>query len=292
MNHMTNTTTPTTTTPVAGTPTLSVAVDTHLKAYCEPDPATRAELLAAVWAPTGALFDPPFEGEGLDAIAAMTDVVLTALCRSHVPPDHRHRRPSHVRPLRLGARRSGRHRGRHRNRHRRGRRARPADRIVGFFGAAPERRRSADGTRWPDQATGYPAMRDGGVRQRDERRGEQDDPGEPTREGGGDAGEEECARHEQRRLRCSRRRAAWPRRPAPTAAASSSYSIGLGEEVVEILLVLDEVRRRLTRFVDDRLPLVEDRQETGRTMVSRRNVWRGTFARPPLRRTAWPTAAS
>ena len=77
MNHMTNTTTPTTTTPVAGTPTLSVAVDTHLKAYCEPDPATRAELLAAVWAPTGALFDPPFEGEGLDAIAAMTDVVLT-----------------------------------------------------------------------------------------------------------------------------------------------------------------------------------------------------------------------
>ena len=77
MNHMTNTTTPTTNTPVAGTPTLSVAVDTHLKAYCEPDPATRAELLAAVWAPTGALFDPPFEGEGLDAIAAMTDVVLT-----------------------------------------------------------------------------------------------------------------------------------------------------------------------------------------------------------------------
>jgi len=77
MNHMTNTTTPTTTTPVAGTPTLSVAVDTHLKAYCEPDPATRTELLAAVWAPTGALFDPPFEGEGLDAIAAMTDVVLT-----------------------------------------------------------------------------------------------------------------------------------------------------------------------------------------------------------------------
>lgn len=77
MNPMTNTTTPTTTTPVAGTPTLSVAVDTHLKAYCEPDPATRAELLAAVWAPTGALFDPPFEGEGLDAIAAMTDVVLT-----------------------------------------------------------------------------------------------------------------------------------------------------------------------------------------------------------------------
>jgi len=74
---MTNTTTTTTTTAIAGTPTLTVAVDTHLRAYCEPDPETRADLLAAVWAPTGALFDPPFEGDGVDAIAAMTDVVLT-----------------------------------------------------------------------------------------------------------------------------------------------------------------------------------------------------------------------
>ncbi|MET0662960.1 MAG: hypothetical protein ABWZ42_07505, partial [Ilumatobacteraceae bacterium] len=62
---------------MAPTTTLDVMVDTHLRAYCESDPGTRAELLAAVWAPTGALIDPPFDGEGLDAIAAMVDVVLT-----------------------------------------------------------------------------------------------------------------------------------------------------------------------------------------------------------------------
>ena len=161
MNHMTNTTTPTTTTPVAGTPTLSVAVDTHLKAYCEPDPATRAELLAAVWAPTGALFDPPFEGEGLDAIAAMTDVVLTHYA------GHTFRRTTDIdahhtfAALRLGARRSGRHRGRHRNRHRRDRRRGSAHPHRRVLRPAPERRLiKRPGARWPDQATGYPAMRD------------------------------------------------------------------------------------------------------------------------------------
>lgn len=71
---MTNTTTATTPAP---TTTLSVTVDTHLRAYCEPDPDRRADLLAAAWAPTGTLIDPPFDGEGLDAIAAMVDVVLT-----------------------------------------------------------------------------------------------------------------------------------------------------------------------------------------------------------------------
>jgi SnoaL-like domain len=75
---MTNTTTATpSSNTMAPTTTLDVMVDTHLRAYCEPDPATRADLLAAVWAPTGTLIDPPFDGEGLDAIAAMVDVVLT-----------------------------------------------------------------------------------------------------------------------------------------------------------------------------------------------------------------------
>ncbi len=75
---MTNTTTATTANnTTAPTTTLDVMVDTHLRAYCEPDPGTRADLLAAVWAPTGTLIDPPFDGEGLDAIAAMVDVVLT-----------------------------------------------------------------------------------------------------------------------------------------------------------------------------------------------------------------------
>ncbi len=75
---MTNNTTTTTTTNTATTAgDLTATVDTHLRAYCEPDPATRADLLAAVWAPTGTLIDPPFDGEGLDAIAGMVDVVLT-----------------------------------------------------------------------------------------------------------------------------------------------------------------------------------------------------------------------
>lgn len=76
---MTNTTTTPTTTidTLAPTTTLDVMVDTHLRAYCEPDPAKRADLLASVWAPTGTLIDPPFDGAGLDAIAGMVDVVLT-----------------------------------------------------------------------------------------------------------------------------------------------------------------------------------------------------------------------
>ena len=81
---MTNTTTTAgtaSTSPASdGTDTITIvsrAVDTHLNAYCEPDPGTRAELLAAVWAPTGSLIDPPFDGQGLDAIAGMADVLLT-----------------------------------------------------------------------------------------------------------------------------------------------------------------------------------------------------------------------
>ena len=56
---------------------LSHSIDTHLAAYCEPDPARRAELVASVWHVDGTLIDPPFEGAGHDGIAAMTDVVLT-----------------------------------------------------------------------------------------------------------------------------------------------------------------------------------------------------------------------
>jgi hypothetical protein len=56
---------------------LATLVDTHLAAYCEPDPAKRATLVAAVWAPDGRLLDPPFDGEGHDGIAAMADAVLT-----------------------------------------------------------------------------------------------------------------------------------------------------------------------------------------------------------------------
>ncbi len=55
---------------------VATLVDTHLLAYAEPDAARRAELLARVWADDGQLLDPPFEGTGIDAIAALTDAVL------------------------------------------------------------------------------------------------------------------------------------------------------------------------------------------------------------------------
>jgi hypothetical protein len=58
------------------TANLTTAIDIHLTAYCEPDPARRSELVASVWHAEGVLIDPPFEGAGHEAIAAMTDVVL------------------------------------------------------------------------------------------------------------------------------------------------------------------------------------------------------------------------
>lgn len=57
-------------------PTTADLVDTHLLAYAEPDAARRGELLARVWADDGQLLDPPFEGTGREAIAALTDAVL------------------------------------------------------------------------------------------------------------------------------------------------------------------------------------------------------------------------
>jgi hypothetical protein len=85
----TDTTTDNTTTNTAPDP-LSDTIDTHLAAYCEPDPARRADLIASVWSSQGAVFDPPFEGSGRDGIAAMTDTVLTHF------PGHTFRRTSEV----------------------------------------------------------------------------------------------------------------------------------------------------------------------------------------------------
>ncbi len=56
---------------------IATIVDTHLAGYCEPDPATRAELIATAWAETASMIDPPFDGSGRAGIAAMTDVLLT-----------------------------------------------------------------------------------------------------------------------------------------------------------------------------------------------------------------------
>lgn len=89
MTLMTDTDT-TTATIIDPTSDLATIVDTHLAAYCEPDPTRRAELVARVWSPRGAVFDPPFEGSGHDGIAAMTDTVLTHF------PGHTFRRTSDV----------------------------------------------------------------------------------------------------------------------------------------------------------------------------------------------------
>lgn len=51
-------------------------VDLHLAAYAEPDPTTRADLVARAWADGGQLIDPPFDGTGRDEVAAMADAVL------------------------------------------------------------------------------------------------------------------------------------------------------------------------------------------------------------------------
>jgi len=75
MDRMTNTTTGTTPT-TDPTDDLQRVLDLHLAAYCEPDTTGRAGLVAEAWSDTGALVDPPFEGTGHEAIAAMADGVL------------------------------------------------------------------------------------------------------------------------------------------------------------------------------------------------------------------------
>jgi hypothetical protein len=56
--------------------TLHDTIDTHLRAYAEPDPTLRADLIGQVWAADGRLFDPPFDGTGPAAITALGDVLL------------------------------------------------------------------------------------------------------------------------------------------------------------------------------------------------------------------------
>ena len=72
------------------TAAITEIVDRHLAAYCEPDAARRAELVAAAWAPNGTLMDPPFDGTGHEAIAALTDTVLAHF------PGHTFRRTTAV----------------------------------------------------------------------------------------------------------------------------------------------------------------------------------------------------
>lgn len=69
---------------------LDQIVDLHLAAYAEPDAAHRAELVERAWTADGSLVDPPLEGSGRDAIAALADAVL-----AHYP-GHTFRRTSAV----------------------------------------------------------------------------------------------------------------------------------------------------------------------------------------------------
>lgn len=55
---------------------LASVIDTHLSAYADPDAARRGPLVARVWSDDGELIDPPFDGRGHEAIAAMADAVL------------------------------------------------------------------------------------------------------------------------------------------------------------------------------------------------------------------------
>lgn len=69
---------------------LTTIVDTHLAAYCEPDPARRATMVQTAWAPDGELVDPPLTGAGHDGIADAAAALL-----SHYP-GHRFRRTTAV----------------------------------------------------------------------------------------------------------------------------------------------------------------------------------------------------
>lgn len=69
---------------------LTTTIDTWLDAYGEPDETRRADLITRVWAPTGTLVDPPFEGTGHGEISG-----LVAAALQHYP-GHRFRRTSGI----------------------------------------------------------------------------------------------------------------------------------------------------------------------------------------------------
>jgi hypothetical protein len=69
---------------------LTTTVDTWLAAYGEPDGARRAEMIAQVWAPTGTLADPPFEGTGHAEISGLADTAQQRF------PAHQFRRTSGI----------------------------------------------------------------------------------------------------------------------------------------------------------------------------------------------------
>jgi hypothetical protein len=69
---------------------LTTTIDSWLDAYGEPDENRRADLIAKVWAPTGNLADPPFEGTGHTAISGLAAVAQQQF------PGHRFHRTSGI----------------------------------------------------------------------------------------------------------------------------------------------------------------------------------------------------
>lgn len=69
---------------------LATTIDTYIEAYSEADAARRADLISRVWAPDGALVDPPLDAIGHDGISNMAATV-----QEHYP-GHRFRRTSGI----------------------------------------------------------------------------------------------------------------------------------------------------------------------------------------------------
>lgn len=60
---------------ITDTTALTELLDQHLEAYGQPDAAVRGPVVRRIWAADGRLVDPPLEGQGHDAIAALGDAV-------------------------------------------------------------------------------------------------------------------------------------------------------------------------------------------------------------------------
>src|ERR1700755_384826 len=69
---------------------IETTVERWFSALNETDAARRAPLVESAWTPDGRWVDPPFEGQGHEAISGMVDAIYQQY------PDHRFRRASAV----------------------------------------------------------------------------------------------------------------------------------------------------------------------------------------------------
>lgn len=69
---------------------VETTVERWFTALNETDPGRRAAIVEEAWGPDGRWVDPPFEGEGHEAINGMVDAIYAQF------PDHRFRRASAV----------------------------------------------------------------------------------------------------------------------------------------------------------------------------------------------------